>query len=403
MGNYIGFGNNSIYLLFPLFLSFSCLGNFYSYSKMISTNLSRCQILLLFCESFSLILCGIPEIISNKRSQNASIERITIIKPPKQNFGIDHLGGFSAMVPDKPQKNQFYHILLIAFLHSLTEGLILLQRLYPIGLYTDLIKILQVIIAGVLSLFIFDYKLHRHNIISIIMSVFSVSITTLCNILYYPFQFDYRYCIISISLILIYGSVEVYEKWVMTYKFTSPYTLLFFEGFFSLIIKLIAAVILFFIPCKEGNLCPGNNFINIIGFIDAIKKDYYSILFIVLYIVATAMLHLFRTLTNKTYTPTHRVVADTLVLIYLFIIERFSEEKFACWYISAKITAYVVLLFSCLMYHEIIIIKVCKLSEYSTMEIIKRSQNEYDTIQKSSLIPPNDYKEENDNTEIDEE
>ena len=233
------------------------------------------------------------------------------------------------------------------------------------------------------------------------MSVFSVSITTLCNILVYGFSFDYIYCILCILEILIYGSVEVYEKWVMTYKFTSPYTLLFFEGIFSLIMKLIASVILFFIPCKEGDLCPGNNFINVIGFIDTIKKNYYSILFIALYIVATAVLHLFRTLTNKTYTPTHRVVADTLALIYLFIIERFSEGKFAYWYISAKITAYVVLLFSCLMYHEIIIIKVCKLSEYSSKEIIRRSENEYDAIQKSSLIPPNDYKEENENSEID--
>lgn len=400
MGNYIGFGNNSVYLLFPLFLSFSCLGNFMSYSQMIS-NLKQYQILLLFCESFSLILCGIPEIISNKISENASIERITIIKPPKQNFGIDHLGGFSAMVPDKPQKNQFYHILFIAFLHLLAEVLILFERQYSIGIYTDLIKILQVIFSGGMCFFIFDYKLYRHNIISIIMSVFSVSITTLCNILVYGFSFDYIYCILCILEILIYGSVEVYEKWVMTYKFTSPYTLLFFEGIFSLIMKLIASVILFFIPCKEGDLCPGNNFINVIGFIDTIKKNYYSILFIALYIVATAVLHLFRTLTNKTYTPTHRVVADTLVLIYLFIIERFSEGKFAYWYISAKITAYVVLLFSCLMYHEIIIIKVCKLSEYSSKEIIRRSENEYDAIQKSSLIPPNDYKEENENSEID--
>ena len=111
-------------------------------------------------------------------------------------------------------------------------------------------------------------------------------------------------------------------------------------------------------------------------------------MFFILESVLLVGLHISRILTNKNFSPTHRVVADTLALLYTFIIgegvigkEVTEMNKYV--YFTVKSLAYVFLIYGCLMYHELIMMGVCKLNENTQIEIHKRALKE---TQKDTLL-----------------
>ena len=388
MGRLFSFGNITNKLIFPFFLSFFCFGNYLSYTPLIKPNTFLQHVILYtFFEEFSYILCGILEILSCLIMKNVKKEKERIIKKKISITHISNLGGFDIEVRKEKKNIVYLHLVIIAVIHISCEVAIYGSSFTSVSsIYVDIFKILSVVASGAICLFVFDYKLFLHHYVSILLSLGSVIIITILSIIDQGFAFNIYNFLFYIAEIILYAIIEVYEKWMMLYKFISPFSLLFFEGLFGLGIKIIIVLILYFIPCKEGALlCVDNQIINFSDFFGIIGKNKFLILYIIIYILVTACLHVFRISTNKYYTPTHRVVADSLVLIYVYIYFLIYSQKITIWVCVVKICCYLILFFACLLYHEIIIANFCRLNYNTATAISRRSVQEIDGIIESQI------------------
>lgn len=387
MGRLFSFGNITNKLIFPFFLSFFCFGNYLSYTPLIQPDTFLQHIILytLFGD-ISLILCGLLEILSCFLMKKAKKEKERIVKKKMVITHVSLLGGFEKETKKEKKNIVFLHLFILTLTHISCDAATYGVLFFSVSsIYVDIFKILSVVVSGAICLVVFDYKLFLHHYVSILLSISSVIIITILSIIDKGFAFNIYNFLFYIAEITLFAIIEVYEKWLMLYKFISSFSVLFFEGLFSLGIKLIIILILYFIPCQGTFLCSDNQIINFPKFFGIIKKNKILMLNIVIYILVTSCLHIFRISTNKYYTPTHRVVADSLVLIYVYIYSLINTSKITIWVCCLKIFCYLILFFACLLYHEIIIANFWHLNENTEIEISKRSVQEIDGILDSQI------------------
>lgn len=385
-------GKLSPKLLYPLILSIFCFSSSMAYIPFSKGEIAHHSLILSLGESFALMFCGVFELISSKMNKtNTTPTPISITSTLTMSQSTRK--EFHFVKEKSTLKKLLGHIIIIAIIHTIAQGSIIFLRVVEIPGFTDFFKIMNVIFSGLLCYYVFKTKLFLHHIVAIIIIMFSVIITTSFSIVhnFNGFNDIYPYFFLGYIIeVISYATLEVYEKWIMHFKYMSPFLLLFLEGVFNFIIKLILILIGLFIKCPEsfvGKFCKKNDFI--VNFVSFFKDiNYELVLYFILESLLLLGLHISRTLTNKNFTPTHRVVADTLALLYNFIIGEgiFGKEvtemnKYV--YFTVKSFAYVFLIYGCLMYHELIIMGVCKLNENTQVEINKRALKE---TQKDTLL-----------------
>ena len=375
MGKLLEFGNLSFKLLYPLFLSIFCFLS--SICNVYLKDIYNHKVILSFIDSLSLILCGTLELISILIfPKKVKIEKENDINVINYKTNI--------IQPKYSKKISIIHLFFDCLVYFVNQIILVFLRYIEIDGFDEPFTIIHVIISGVLCYFIFGTKFYKHHFISLIIIIISASFSTTVSIINDKPQVDWLYFLLYFIHNFSYSSFEVYEKWIMHYQFISPYLILFCEGIFTLILKSIIITILAYTPCKISSICQeGEPFVNFKLFFQIISHNHLLILYITLSILAHGALHIFRILTSKHYTPTHRIVADTLALIYVFIYFQIISDSSVYEpipnppFIIIKIIAYSTIFISCLIYHEFIILKFCSLDEYTQKEINKRAINEF--------------------------
>lgn len=380
-------GNCSILLLYPLFFSFSCFFSSLSYRLFNVETRFNFHCILLIIESLGMMLIGILELISIR------INKTTSKKVEETNLSLLcslNLSKSSLKSKITKKTKVIRHMLLVSFLHTFAQFSMLYLRMKNLSGVNEIFKILKVITTGVIVFFAFSSKLYSHHYLSLLLIILPTIGSTILSFPVITPNYDVAFFIGYFFEVLSYGSLEVYEKWIMEIKYVSPYLLIFYQGLFSLSYKIIIIFILNFIPCPNATFCQGNTMINVVDFFDQVYPIGVGpfIGYCFLNITCLALYHVLRLLTNKTYSPTHRIVADILVIVYFFWVDDrgndYSGNK--AFYIIMKMILYFVLFLGCLIYHELIILNFCKLNYNTQIEIDKRGVRD-SSVETDGLIP----------------
>ena len=175
----------------------------------------------------------------------------------------------------------------------------------------------------------------------------------------------------------------IQAKLYMEKYFISAYELIVFLGIFCTLLLLILEPITFFIPCKKKVMCYQGHFAGIIsGFKQC--SDKIDILYSFLMAIGLFMTALGLWLTVENLSPCHFLTSDSIITFSLNILSDCYKDFFLMvnplFYILSLIT-----IFACLVYNEIIIINICKLSYYTSKYITNRQSLEY--IENRLIIP----------------
>lgn len=383
-------GKFSKNIIYPLLLSIFSFLNFQAYMLItIKGKLQAHPFEILFLYSLGDILCGALEIVIHMRK-----------KSRKKRFDFkeihnDRASRISSISPTihlpAPNENEYYYLVITIFMIILgilklgAGVLFVFQYIYTKNVVLEIFGAIRILFTSILCYFLFKIKIYRHHLVSIIFIFIGVILAGVYPLIKFWNYFGISYFVFTICELIINSFLEVIEKYIMHFKYMSPYKILLLEGFVTLCYNSALLSILSFVKCPshfEPITCK-NYLVNVSEFFQIITDNKISILYIFLYIISVSLLNIFRIMTNKTFTPTHRTVADALTSIYLWIfgIFIFTLKKDLSVAIF-QLTGYLIVLVGCLTYHEVLIWYCCKMEFNTKQEIDKRAKAESDLIQK---------------------
>lgn len=230
---------------------------------------------------------------------------------------------------------------------------------YEILFVISIIRLSEFYFVCILTITWLKLPLYRHHyagliIISVGFIIFSIpSLFNKLNI-----QDIYIICL-SLGGNVIYSILEIMEKWMMDFKFISPFETVGIQGMFGFII-------LSFISIFKSNWISYSDF----------KKE--EIKDIIAYVFASTGYNIFNHLTNKNLGPSHRVICDcfiSIVTIIYTIVSKISQDKL---YIT--ILGIMLIFIGIILYNEVIIINCCKIDENTKIKIDNRITEENNKI-----------------------
>ena len=232
--------------------------------------------------------------------------------------------------------------------------------------------IFDMIFLSLFSYIVLKIKLYIHQYLTIgIMIILGISINVI-NL--YDVEDKNRYLnILLVHLIeIIYSLSMVINKFLMEYRFCSPYEISFSQGIFGLIINTILLTIFSHIEMKNEKYqnieYMGKKYLdNFYQFTEGINIK--IILVFIVSMICRLSFNLFSIITVKNYTPSH----IALILLIGEITFIFNSE--IDWKFFAKIIILIILAFSLLVFTEIIELNFCGLQKYTRKNIAERADN----------------------------
>jgi uncharacterized membrane protein len=255
---------------------------------------------------------------------------------------------------------------------------------------------IRIFFTSFLCRIIFKERFVYHHVIGIMLIFIGMIISTCLYMIILYSTVDLMYLIYVLFEIIFYSILEVIEKVLMDRKYISPYMLLLYEGVVTLVIYLISLVSLSFVACPmslEGTFCH-QTLMNIKDAVHTLINNRLILMLVLLCLMFISFVNLFRVLTNKTYSPTHRTVADVMNAIYFWIVlcVQRNLDIFGKSGLLSFIGNFIAFI-GCLLFHEVIILKCCGLDYYTKGEIQNRQRREskYSDISKLFSIEDSTY------------
>ena len=244
------------------------------------------------------------------------------------------------------------------------------------------LKIFQLIFSAFLCNKILKIQLHRHHN----LSIYSIIILELFLITWDYFIILYNEFKIYISIILIlifntflYSLQEVLEKYLMDVKFLSINKLLYYQGIIGMTLTFIILIILNNIKCFDFltklSICERNERIESFNSIFDLMQNFSYLFLSIIYILLCSGANIYKLQTNKMMTPMHRTISDSAVMP-IYIIIYYSNTNLNVLIITLIFSLFV--LFMCLIYCEVIVIKICNLNKNTYYYIAERGIDEVD-------------------------
>ena len=201
----------------------------------------------------------------------------------------------------------------------------------------------------------------RHHIFFtclMILGLISIIISNLPNL---NITADLDFISLFVSSIL-WGVLNVTEKYLMDNKYASPYLVVGYEGFFGFLLSLISFFVKCFVINKSGNQCEISKFKNSGFIIQAI-----------VYVVSSFVYNVLTMLIIQHYAATNRIVCDFFSFTSsVFINEIFNlndhQLNYKSFYLFL-ILGHFLVLFGVLGFNEIIILHCCNF-EINTIKFI---------------------------------
>lgn len=391
MKSIISFGEIAYKIIYPIIVSILCFIHNFSHYKHIKQNaeLKAYYSIRLFLDPFSCILCGILAIITKYLFIQAKEEKKTIIVPEiEKSKSIIDFNAFSFLSIRDNSKFPIIHIIFVSFLYTIDIIINLFFIMNILKWTNEFLKFIQLLFTILFSFFILHFKMHRHHLFSLILVAVSSIIISLMK---YNHQVDFIFIIGMVLFYGIYSLYEVNEKYILYKSTLSEYSLLFFEGVFQLIFGVICLIILSFIECAQYySFCDHQKskyIFDIHLLLSTLKANPFLYLNMIIYVFIYFLLQVFRIITIKEFSPLYRIVADCLVFIYGFIYDLITNGGDSSYNYKFVITiiGYIMLLFSLLIYNEVLIIHLFKMNVNTEMEIKKRALDDIGLLNELNL------------------
>ena len=350
--------------------------------------------------SFSIIPLLISRIKMRKAMTNKNNKNYKNIKENKKNkIDIE-----IQLIYNKGSEEIKRYKFLYIFLSSLTD---FLQTIIATITYNYKIKVnfwlLDILFLSLLSYIILNIKLLKHQILSItIIIVLGILLDFLFgsllelqnNIGYFCLRFFCEFC---------FSFSQIINKYCMEYKFSRPYEVCLFIGIYTFCFYLFSLILSSNIPCKH-NFCFLKDEKKNLKYFDNFKIYYDKINFkeiilILIEIIILGLINILTILTIKYFTPFHCVIIFVIGRILLTFEKFFEGTKL---YDIIYIIILILILFSVLVYIEIIVLNFCGIQKYTKDNIEKRG--ELDIVltlnnineRNDTLVNINDNKKNND-------
>ena len=247
------------------------------------------------------------------------------------------------------KKQKIIRIIFIGILYFITYFFFYyFNFIASTNFYGNISMIMEILFFSLFDRIILGNKVYSHHLLSMI--------------------------IITISILGLYILLIQAKSYIEKY-FISPYELLIYLGSLGLILLFIFEPFTFYISCNNPVMCYDGHFGGIIsGFkqISDLKGILISILwFFCLFLTAFGLW-----LTVIYLSPSHFLTSDSIITFGLNImidcyIGNFQLLKNPLFYILSILT-----IFGCLLYNEIIILKIFGFNYNTRKEIIKRQNDE---------------------------
>ena len=248
--------------------------------------------------------------------------------------------------------------------------------------YGNISMITEMLYFTLFDRIILGNKIYSHHLLSII--IISLSIVGLFIILMINFiknnEWDiWRDILYPTFLNIIFYFIFCYHlvkaKVYVEKYFISPYELMIYFGSIGLILLLIFEPITFYISCDIPVMCYEGHFAGIIsGFKQSANLTGIFIFIFGIFCLFLTAFGLW--LTVKYLSPSHFLTTDSIITFGLNImldcyIGNFLLLKNPLFYLLSLLT-----FFGCLIYNEIIILKIFSLNYNTRIEILKRQNKE---------------------------
>ena len=274
---------------------------------------------------------------------------------------------------DSTTKIIFYIIVaaLLDFTHFVTLNYLLLlinKDDFKNSFLAIRLKPIQIIFSSIICFFCFKTAIYLHHILSLVLTILS-----LVGVFFAEIFFAERYNIgileifaIILSSFLIKSIADCFEKYLMDINFCSQFKLLFIEGASGIIFTII-----FFILAK---------YLNFQQIVSSNSKDIIILIILsIAHFILSGFLNVYRLTVIMKLSPMNRTTSDSFanafIIIYSIFFKDIKNNDDYYWKIINTLAAFIII-FCCLIYNEILILRFCGLERNIYTEIAERSSSE---------------------------
>ena len=231
-------------------------------------------------------------------------------------------------------------------------------------------RLYYLILLPIFSKIILKNELFSHQILSLSISIIGIILLFIPTVLIIK-KDDIIFNILIFLYTSAYSFVDVMVKYLTHKYYLSPYFCLLYIGFFSLIIFLIGFIIYYSIT-------------NFHDFIENFKNEsLISVIYIISTIISSLILKVLSFLVIYYFSPTLLMVTDIIHPIIKWIISLSQNEKDKhnkTLEIILNSIGYFLVLFSSLIYNEIIILNFYGLNKNTKKYLEEKQREEFSSI-----------------------
>jgi len=218
----------------------------------------------------------------------------------------------------------------------------------------------------VLSYFILNQKLFRHNYVSAGIIIFILFILFIITSFYIESDDYFPAILIDIFFSLGFGTYDILGKKYMNIFYQNPYFLLFAIGIINMILLLIFDLFVYFLESDIDGI--------IIGF----KNNVFSVSKFFLFIFDIIIEWIWNIgirLTIYYLTPCHYFMSQYVSEYIYYLIKAYDSNKefYSTNNIIIFSIAFFINIFCCLVFNEVVILNFCKL-DYNTAKRIRERE-----------------------------
>jgi hypothetical protein len=228
---------------------------------------------------------------------------------------------------------------------------------------------------------ILKIKIYKHHFVSLMIMLFNLTILFICFIIRYRIEAS-RIIFYYLIYDLLFSLSYCFGKKYLNIVYVPPYQLMVNIGIITCFILLIYDIIAYSI-FKENN-------IYFHGIILGFKNNFnFSFIFFFIFDVLIYFItNIGIWLTVYYFSPFHFIISESITEYIYYTYIYFSTDKYPFIDIFLYYYVYVINLFVCLVFNEIIIIKLCNL-DYNTNINIKKREKEDIKLALDNIIPTN--------------
>ena len=391
------FGGLSLKVYYPLIMSLSHVIVYISY-EFLSLNYSKNDegkthslndhncflIFIMFLIEFLVIIVYFIHLYLSK-----SRTHIYILQP-KQKAPCEKIKNALVLM------SLFFLCFLEDFISGVTNNIIRMEEVT--SFFEVLLKVLRIPFISLLSVLILHYKYYKHHYIGYIITAIGLIIYPIYTFIKTTPQSSEESMITKIAIIsgiivvyLMSSFLDVIEKYLVDFKFISPYLIIAVEGFIGtcLVFPLFTLYNLIFPSEQNDPLIK-----DLSNCIEMIRSEKYYQIGIVLYCIGIYTFNIMRLLTNQRCSPVHRIVSDTLSTLLAWIIhlcvplfnasDQADDKKLL--HIVIEGVGYAIVLIGLTIFLEFIVINKWGMNKNTTFNIDKRALEENISFQNDGLF-----------------